>query len=127
MASAGLALVAQERARLLFRQVEHPGTFGDRFRKLELTGVNALQIFRPSGTSGGAPIRRRAKRPQMDIIDPDFRQLVPQEILRKAGPPGIGDGANVYDSLYPRLLKRREELGDCCPLIADREDAHHLR
>src|SRR6185312_10962703 len=57
-----LALHAQQRARFLAREREHLGRLHDRLGKLELAGVDALQIVMPARSRRSSSLRRRAER-----------------------------------------------------------------
>lgn len=76
MAAGGFAFVAKERARLLFGESDHLRRFGHRFWKLQLAGVNALQVFDPPGARGRPAIRWSSKRAQMDVIDAFLRERI---------------------------------------------------
>jgi hypothetical protein len=64
VASAGIALVAEDSARLLTGKVEHLRAFRDRLGKLELTRINPNEIVVPPARaaarpSAGVPSARR--------------------------------------------------------------------
>jgi len=95
MAAARVALVTKQSARLLARQLEHLRPLGDRFGKLELAGVNALELLVPPLARRLAPPGRGAKGAQVNIVDASVCQGIAQWRLGKARPPRIGDCPNI--------------------------------
>ena len=69
-----VALEAQQGARSLRCEREHLRRLRDRLGKLELTGIDALEIRMPPGARSRPALGRRAERFQMDIFDPRFGQ-----------------------------------------------------
>lgn len=124
MAAGRVALVTKEGARLLASELQHLRALGNRFGELELTRIDALQLFCPAGARCCSPVGRRAQRAQMHIIDPGFGQSVPQRSLGKTGTAGIGHRSDVDDLFDPGGLQGRQELILRCSLVTDREDAH---
>ena len=56
MAAGRVALVAEQGARLLARQVEHLRALRDRLGQLELAGVDALELRVAPGAGRGAAV-----------------------------------------------------------------------
>lgn len=123
MAAGGIALVAEQGARLFRRELEHLRALGDRFGELELAGVDASEVVMAAGAGGGAALGRGTEGAQVDIVDSSLGQRVAERRLRETGAARIGDGADVDHALDPGLLKRRDKLADGGAFIADGEDA----
>lgn len=119
-----LTLHAQQRARLLTGKLQHLRALHHRLRKLELPGIDSLELGVTSGARGGPPVGWRAERLQMDIFDPRLVERRPKRRFRKAGPPRKRQRADVDHALDGHALQRRDELRDGCALITDGEDAH---
>jgi len=124
MALGRLALHAQQCARFLRREVEHLCTLRDRFRKLELAGVNSLHIFVSPGPGRGPAFGGRAQGLQVDIFDADFAERQPERRLRKAGASRQRQGANVDYAFDAGILQRGEKLVHRRALVTDGEDLH---
>ena len=79
-------LITKHRARLFACEVEHLGTLRNRFRKLELPGIDSNQIIVTPGSGGGPSVGRRAERAKVDIVYIRLGELIPERSLRKAWP-----------------------------------------
>lgn len=62
----------------------------DGFGKLQLAGVDPIEVFGPSGPRRRPPVGRGAEHSQVDLVDPDFRQLVPEQVHGKSGRRELG-------------------------------------
>src|SRR4051794_14233320 len=95
MAVGGLALHADERARLLICEVEHLRRLCNRFGKLELPRIDALEVVMPAGPRGGTAFRGRAESFEVNIFDPRLFESGPKRRLRKARAPRQRQRAHV--------------------------------
>ena len=124
MAVLGLALIAEQRTRLLFGEREHLRRLRHRLGQFQLTRVDPRHVGMPPGPRRRSAVGWGAKRLQMDILDPRFLERGTERRLGEAGATRQRKRSDVDHPLNSGGPQRRKELGDRRAFIADGEYAH---
>ena len=123
VAMRGLALEAQQRARLFRRQLEHLRGLRHRFGQLELAGIDALQVRVPPGRAAARPSAGVPSAFRWTYSIPASSSAPRAASWRNPGRRDSGSARTSITRSTPQL-QRGEELVDRRALIADGEDAH---
>src|SRR4030095_313310 len=119
-----ISLHAQKRAWPISCELEHLRRLRHGLGKLELAGIDALQLLVPTRSRGRAALRRSTEGLQMNILDSLRFESGPKRRFGEPRPARQGQRANVDQSLDTGGSKCADQLAYSRAFVADGEDSH---